>query len=354
MEEPRLDQTASDVQAQLTRFDVFFHVGSAHAAREGAALISTVVDRSPERVIPVSNATRIDAREAADDAVTSKASMRFSSRHVAHRAAAAVAVVALCSAATVVAQGPRFDAVSIKRHVGAQLFGGNFEPSGPGRFRATGISIIQIITAAWDVPMGIGFGIKGMPSWASQENYDFAIVWPPETSREDLREMWRAMFAERFKLATHYEEIDDPSYALTVARTDGRLGPELKRSTLDCDAIDAEQRAGTPAPLLPNGAGPCAMKMSGDGFISGGVTMKQLAPTLTGPAGRQVVDRTGLDGRWEFVLHFSREERDPNAPLGQYPSLQAALRDQLGLKLVPFVAKNKLLVIDHIERPTEN
>jgi bla regulator protein BlaR1 len=66
------------------------------------------------------------------------------------------------------------------------------------------------------------------------------------------------------------------------------------------------------------------------------------------------VDRTGLEGRWEFVLHFSREERDPNAPLGLYPSLFTALQNELGLKLVPFVGKNKLLVIDHIERPTEN
>jgi len=66
------------------------------------------------------------------------------------------------------------------------------------------------------------------------------------------------------------------------------------------------------------------------------------------------VDRTGLDGRWEFVLHFSREERDPNAPLGLYPSLSTALQADLGLKLVPFVGKNKLLVIDHIEPPTEN
>jgi uncharacterized protein (TIGR03435 family) len=78
------------------------------------------------------------------------------------------------------------------------------------------------------------------------------------------------------------------------------------------------------------------------------------AQHLTGPSGRQVVDRTGLDGRWEFVLHFSRLERDPNAPLGLYPSLFTSLQSELGLKLVPFVGKNKLLVIDHIERPTEN
>jgi len=261
-------------------------------------------------------------------------------------------LLACLAAGTRAAQEPHFDAVLIKRHPGNDRVVG-FRPS-PGRFGATNIQLIDILGMAWDVPMGLGFGIKGLPSWAVEESYDFAMVWPPETPGEQRRLMGRAMFAERFKLAVHYEEIDDPSFALTIARPDGRLGPALKRSTVDCDAVGAAMRAGTLPESLPNGAGPCAMKMNGDGIVAGGIPMSQLAPNLTGPAGRQVVDRTGLDGRWEFVLHFSREERDPNAPLGRYPSVFTALQDQLGLKLVPFVGRNKLLVIDHIERPTAN
>jgi uncharacterized protein (TIGR03435 family) len=164
-------------------------------------------------------------------------------------------------------------------------------------------------------------------------------------------EMWRAMFADRMKLQVHYEPIDDPSFALTVARADGRLGRGLTRSTLDCDAVGAATRAGRPMPDLANGAGPCRMWESNDTILAGGITMAELARHLTGPSGRQVVDRTGLDGRWEFTLHFSRQERDPNAPLGLYPSVFTALQTELGLKLVPFVGKNKLLVIDHIEPP---
>jgi uncharacterized protein (TIGR03435 family) len=261
-------------------------------------------------------------------------------------------LLATVAAITLAGQEPRFDAVSIKRHVG-DTFNGAMATS-PGRYRATNVTLIQIIGLGWDVPMGIAFGIKGLPPWATQESYDVEIVWPPGTPPDQMRQMGRAMFAERFSLSAHYEEIDDPSYALTIARPDGRLGPQLKRSTIDCDAVEAERRAGNPPKDLPNGSGPCAMKMSGDGIVSGGISMTTLAPNLTGPAGRQVVDRTGLDGRWEFVLHFSREERDPNAPLGLYPSLFSALQEQLGLKLVPFVGKNKLLVIDHVERPTEN
>jgi uncharacterized protein (TIGR03435 family) len=202
--------------------------------------------------------------------------------------------------------------------------------------------------------MGPVYGIKGLPNWANEEAFDVDFRWPADTPRAQLTEMARAMFADRLKLRVHYEPIDDPSFALTVARPDGRLGRGLTRSTLDCDAVGAATRAGRPMPDLPNGAGPCRMWESNDTILAGGITMAELAQHLTNPSGRQVVDRTGLDGRWEFVLHYSREERDPNAPPGPYPSVFTALQTELGLKLVPFVGKNKLLVIDHIERPSEN
>jgi uncharacterized protein (TIGR03435 family) len=246
------------------------------------------------------------------------------------------------------AQSPTFDAVSIKRHVGPPGVPSMTGP--PGQFRATNAWITQFLGTAWDSPMGI----KGMPNWVREETYDVEFKWPANTPREQLTEMFRAMFAERMKLQVHYEVVDDPSFALTVARADGRLGKGLTRSTLDCEAVAAATRAGRPMPDLANGAGPCRMWESSDTILAGGITMAELAQHLTSPSGRQVVDHTGLDGRWEFVLHYSREERDPNAPLGIYPSIFTVLQSELGLKLVPFVGKNRLLVIDHIERPTEN
>lgn len=250
------------------------------------------------------------------------------------------------------AQAPMFEAASIKPHVGAEA--GGFVGAPPGQFRATNVRIVQFLGSAWDFPMGLAYGVKGLPKWANEETFDVDFKWPANTPREQVIEMFRAMFAERMKLQVHYEPIDDPSFALTLARADGRLGRGLTRSSLDCDAVGAATRAGRPMPDLPNGAGPCRVWYSSDTILSGGIRMADLAPLLTGIAGRQVVDRTGLDGRWEFVLHFSKEERDPNAPLGLYPSVFSALQTELGLKLVPFVGTNKLLVIDHIERPTEN
>ena len=263
-----------------------------------------------------------------------------------------VILAAMSVGVVIRAQTPSFDAVSIKPHTGPPAYG-NFQ-SVPGQFRGADVRISQFLGAAWSMPMGTVYGVKGLPNWANEERFDIDVKWPKETPREQVIEMWRAMFAERMKLQVHYEEIDDPSFALTVARADGRLGPGLKRSTVDCDAVGAAIRAGNRMPDLPNGAPPCSMWEDSETIMAGGITMADLAPHLIGLSGRQVVDRTGLDGRWEFVLHYSREERDPNAPLGRYPSIFSVLQSELGLKLVPFVGKNKLLVIDHIERPSQN
>ena len=263
-----------------------------------------------------------------------------------------VVLAAVTVGAAVHAQAPGFDAVSIKPHIGPP--GGQFMSRPPGQFRATDVAIVQFLGMAWDIPMGPVYGIKGMPNWGNEERFDIDAKWPANTPNEQVREMWQAMFAERFKLQVHYETIDDPSFALTVARADGRPGKGLTRSTLDCDAVWAAARDGHRMPDRPNGAPPCSMWTDGETILAGGIRMADLAPQLNGASGRQVVDRTGLDGRWEFVLHYSREERNPNAPPGLYPSIFSALQNDLGLKLVPFVGKNKLLVVDHIDRPTEN
>jgi len=130
-----------------------------------------------------------------------------------------VSVVATLSGGLALrAQAPGFDAVSIKPHVGPPGVGG-FISAPPGQYRATNVRVSQILGVAWDAPMGI----KGLPKWASEEAIDVEVKWPVNTPRDQLVEMFRSMFAERMKLQVHYETVDDPSFALTVARADGRL-----------------------------------------------------------------------------------------------------------------------------------
>ena len=111
--------------------------------------------------------------------------------------------------------------------------------------------------------------------------------------------MLQALLAERFKLAVHYEMQERPVYALALARADGRLGPNIKKSELDCDAIQAARRAGSKEfPATSNGAPACGMSMRGEEasltILLGARPLSALAASLGSRTGRVVVDNTGL------------------------------------------------------------
>jgi uncharacterized protein (TIGR03435 family) len=85
-------------------------------------------------------------------------------------------------------------------------------------------------------------------------------------------------------------------------------------------------------------------------LAAGGMSMGAIARMLGVPAGRHVIDATGLDGLWAGMLDFAPQGDD----IGNKPSLFAALRDQLGLQLEPSTAPLEVLVVDRIQRPTPN
>jgi uncharacterized protein (TIGR03435 family) len=170
--------------------------------------------------------------------------------------------------------------------------------------------------------------------------------------------MLRSLLAERFELRLHIEDREVPIYALVLGRSDGQFGPNVKRSNLDCAAISAAQTQGRAMPAMTppsNGAPLCGMTQGGTTVRGGGVSLEFLADSLSGPAGRTVVDRTGLTGLWEFTL--IRAPQQPGAgtaPLPDAPSVFTAVQEQLGLRLEPSRGTVQVLVVDHIERPTEN
>ncbi len=93
------------------------------------------------------------------------------------------------------------------------------------------------------------------------------------------------------------------------------------------------------------------MRANGGEVLAGGLTMDVFARNLGPGAGRVVFDRTGLEGYYDLTLKFSRDQ-DPANP--DAPSIFTALQEQLGLKLEPGRAPLQTLVIEHIERPSEN
>ena len=186
----------------------------------------------------------------------------------------------------------------------------------------------------------------------------------------------RRVLEDRFQLQVHMERRDLPAYALVTARSDASLGPNLRISTIDCFDLQAWIAAGQP----PREPRPNAQRqpvcgeeawdstISRTSFIA--ITMPQLAAEMRGIArigprfaGRElldVVDRTGLAGKYDADIHAFLPTAALMAhypifkvllePIG-LPSMDRALEQQLGLKLVETTAPYDVIVIDHAQRP---
>jgi uncharacterized protein (TIGR03435 family) len=251
------------------------------------------------------------------------------------------------------AEQPRFDVASVK--VSSRGDGIVLLRSQNGRVSIQGLSIAGLVQHAYGVQE---FQVVGGPDWLDSARFDIQAVYPAEVAerREPGREslMLRALLEDRFKLAVHKETRQLPVYALVAATSDGSLGPQLTRSTSDCTV----QRPGSD----------CAGWV-GPGFIrSRGKTMAQIATefsklTNTGSSlNRLVVDRTGLEGPFNMELRFTPEFIPPMGPRPDWlpeidrngPSIFAAVQEQLGLKLDAQRGPVEVLVVDRVERPTED
>jgi uncharacterized protein (TIGR03435 family) len=269
---------------------------------------------------------------------------------------------------------PTFEVASVKPNkTGAP--GGSFVMP-PGRFTATNIPLKVLITNAYQLSF---FQVVGGPDWISTDRFDIAGKAPDGAPPEQTRAMVRTLLKDRFKLVVHMETRDSPIYALVRARTDDRLGPNLKPSTMDCGPMRAQRAAETaaaararggrvavPSPPGPNEPVVCGMRLTGRGgstlnYRAGNITMTALANAMRPHVGREVVDRTGLTGEFDFDLRFSAppttgqaDSGIPVAPLDDAASIFTAFQEQLGLKLESTRGPVELMVIDSAERPTEN
>lgn len=250
--------------------------------------------------------------------------------------------------------GAQFDVVSIKRSPNDAV-GGGMRSLPDGTMIMTNQPIRSIILSASPVPAR---EVEGLPEWVTRERYDVTLKPPAGATREQRPEMMRTMFAERMMLKAHVEERERDVLALVVARSDGRLGPQLKPSTLDC----GPRPPGSPPPPPPTFAeadaqGRCGGLYGQGVIVSGGVLLDSFVLSISGLAGRQVVNRTGLQGFYALMLHYAapRPPGATDAPVDDNnPDFFTALQEQLGLKLQPDKMRVPIFVVDHIERPTQN
>ncbi len=271
--------------------------------------------------------------------------------------------IALMAAAIAAAQSPQpsFDVASVKENTSRNENGQwGIMPPTPGRLRIANTPLRFILHYAFHIR---DHQLIGAPEWADSARFDISATYPddPPRSEDDRRAMLRALLADRFGLTTHSERREMPIYALVMARKAGRPGPQLVRSTIDCEQWMAEKRpqlgAGSPSPVAPGGKRPVCQMLTTRRFITAGTqTMQQLADVLQVLSGRPVTDRTGLAGAFDFDLQWTSGPVASAAGAGPSPddgpSIFAALQEQLGLRLESGRAPFDVVVIDAVRRPS--
>jgi len=286
------------------------------------------------------------------------------------------AAVLLCAVLAVDAQEPQperltFDVVSVKR-TGPDA-GGSIVGGGRGQYRAINVPLRVTITNAWNLR---DHQLVGAPAWLASDRFDIVAREPEGTFTDEQRRlMMQAMLIERFKLKAHVETRELPIYNLLLLRSDGRLGPELKPTAVDCAALRKERAAGGAAPAGPprqpsiEERVPCNQRAffgpQAATINASGLTLERIATTLGTYADRTVVDKTGLKGEYDILLKFRPEAGGPmgglapplsttGEPSSDLAPIGIAVREQLGLKLEPARGPVQVLVIDSISPPTED
>jgi uncharacterized protein (TIGR03435 family) len=248
------------------------------------------------------------------------------------------------------AELPVFEAATIRPNASGVSSGG-LSASGIVTFNNT--TVRDLIRRAYELPWPER--VVGGPDWLDRERFDFTGKAEAETSGAQRMLMLRAFLADRLKLVVRTESREMPVFALVIARSDRRLGPQIRPSSVDCVAVRAGRRGATPPPT-PEGQRPVCGGMTRLGFITaGGVTMAEMADRITRPAGRPVIDRTGLQGGYDLDLKWVPDEiRQAGARPIDGPSIAVALEEQLGLKLQDTRAPVDVVVVESVERPSEN
>ena len=191
--------------------------------------------------------------------------------------------------------------------------------------------------------------IIGLPAWAASAHYDIKAKLDAETATrlkalkgeeqnkaED--ELIQHLLEDRFKLKFHHETRELPEYALVQSKT----GNTLKA------ADPASSKAGNMSWYVKDNS----QKME-----AYSAEMVRLVTLLCNQVHRPVVDKTGLTGKYDMKLEWTREDMINSTADGtsdRAPGLMTALQEQLGLKLESTKGTVDVIVIDHIEQPTEN
>ena len=234
-----------------------------------------------------------------------------------------------------------------------------------GRLTAAGATVKTLICVAYGIS---DFQVLGGPNWIDEERYDVEAT-PGAALEEQLQkmtsdestlvkhQMLQTLLAERFKLTLHHDTKELPIYALVIAKGGSKL-QETKPDDANPDPANASAH--------PTNKGRMRMSFQSTAIelTATGMAMDGLARQLASQLHSTVQNQTGLKGIYDFTVHFTPDDAgmDASGPGGSGASLSdnsgtsifAAVEDQLGLKLESKKGPVDVVVVDHVDKPSDN
>jgi uncharacterized protein (TIGR03435 family) len=233
----------------------------------------------------------------------------------------------------------------------------------------------MVIALAYDIPPALMYPYEGKivigPTWINSEMYEIEAKAESPTTEAQLKLMLQSLLAERFNLQVHRENREMPVYALVA----GKNGVKFPRAPADRDCGEQKRSDHRYELGATDLSGQCHGFVPEKGALTGrSVDMNDLAEMLAIWAGRKVVDKTGIDGLFDIRMPqmvganagLSAQVEDKGGRGGvpgpgidnrinanPFPTVFEAV-EQFGLKLESTKGPVEVLVIDHIEKPTEN
>ena len=261
-----------------------------------------------------------------------------------------VALFAVCATHLVAQSAPQapltFEVASVKPVTDPNARNTGGFP--PGRVFMSKVTLQTLILMAYEVPDYRV--VNAGPAWIGSDYFSIEAKAPefvggPATTPQ-MMPMIRALLADRFKLVIRRESRELPIFTLVFARADGRLGPQLRRSQIDCSPEGRTRAAAA-------GRRVCGVIMEPTpaglrSFKADGVLFSTLVNRAADALAREIRDTTGLSGLFDWELMWA------DRPEVEGPTLPIAFQEQLGLKLEPGRGPVDLLIIESAERPTPN
>lgn len=286
-----------------------------------------------------------------------------------------IATLACLSAFGQAADNVTFEVASVRRtpppEPNARVFfgppRGGPGTSSPGQITWTNAALRNILMTAYDVQT---FLITA-PDWLATERYDIVAKVPAGATKAQVNAMWQNLLKNRFGLVLHHESKELPVDELTVAKGGSKLketeDPNIEPFTpvagpprVNNDGVQQLNGSGAIVTIFPGANGATAR------MVARGLATPDIAGRLAGYRRHPVIDKTGLPGKYDFVLEFTLDTTGIPLPAG-FPSaadnsasdpgsdIASAVEKQLGLKLASTKAKLDVIVVDHAEKtPTEN